>query len=266
MVARMLRRLLLLALIALPATAGAQNVAPPTEAELAVITTRGRLLAAYDYASWHGTDAVLAKWKEPAGVEGFLARQGQDGRWYVLFGRLNAASDSLLVAARADQASNLDSFSPTIHPTPVLGSDVERRMFRAMRTAGADLKTIPPPHNGTYNSYVLAGKDGGWLVYFLPGQTQPNAIPHGGDFRYEVSADGATIQSRFAMHRGVINLWLPPDAVAGMHTVIVADRPQESDVFLVLSRKPAKPELVGTAHFNFEIATDGTISWRSNGK
>jgi hypothetical protein len=44
--------------------------------------------------------------------------------------------------------------------------------------------------------------------------------------------------------------------------VLTADLPQDSDVFLVLTRRPLKPELIATEHFDYEIHTDGTISWR----
>ena len=86
--------------------------------------------------------------------------------------------------------------------------------------------------------------------------------PHGGDFRYVVSADGATIISKFQMHRTVLMSAVPANAVAGMHTVITGDVPMESCVFLVLSRQPSRPELVATEHFDFEIHRDGSIEWR----
>jgi hypothetical protein len=222
---------------------------------------RGRLLAAYDRAAWHGTDAILAKLPNPVGVEGFLALQDRAGSWHVLFGRLSPAGDTLFVVARADQTSGPDSFRVAIPASQTVGSATEREAFRAMRTASVDIKAGPRVWGGTYNSYVLPRTDGSWLVYFLPAQTQQGVYPHGGDYRYVVSPDGGTVQSKFQMHRTVLMLSVPADAVAGMHTVLVADLPQDSDVFLVLSRTPLKPELVATEHFNYQIQTDGTITW-----
>ncbi|MES2124106.1 MAG: hypothetical protein V4503_05400 [Gemmatimonadota bacterium] len=250
-------------LLALTATLGAQSPAvPPDTAALRTITARGRILAAYDQAAWHGTDAVMARLPNPAGIEGFLATQDAGGKWHVLFGRLDATAETLLVAARADQATRPDSFLVTLSPNPVAGTDAERRAFLALKTAGTDLASAPPPFRGTYNSYALPAPDGSWLVFFLPGQTQPDLYPHGGDFRYEVSVDGRRILSKFQMHRSVLMSRVPAEAVAGAHTVITADLPQESDVFLVLSRSPRKPELIATDHYNFEIHEDGTITWR----
>jgi hypothetical protein len=258
----MIHRPMLLAALLVARSIGAQAPAPPPDSALAGITSRGRLLAAYDRAAWHGTDAVLAKLPNPVGVEGFLAEQDRTGNWHVLFGRLSPAADTLFVVARADQATGPDSFRVAISAPPTTGSNVEREAFRAMRTAGADLKAGPRPWAGTYNSYVLPRPDGGWLVYFLPAQTQQRIYPHGGDFRYEVSPDGGTVQSKFQMHHTVLMLGVPANAVAGMHTVVTADLPQDSDVFLVLSRVPLKPELVRTEHFNFQVDTNGTITWR----
>ncbi len=245
----------------LPVSAFAQTAAPPADSVLAAITARGRLLAAYDRAAWKATDAVLSQWKNPSGVDGFLAHQDERGMWTVIFGRLCNTQDTLLVMATASQQGT-DTFSVALHTTPRVGSDLERRAFRAMQTAAADLQGGPVPHRGTYNSYVLPRTDGQWFVYFLPAQTQPSVIVHGGDVRYDVSADGATITSKLQMHRGVLVSSVPPEAVAGVHTVVTAGTPQDSDVFLVLSRRPLKPEVIGTEHFDYQIHTDGTISWR----
>jgi len=258
----MIHRPVLLAALLVARSIGAQTAAPPPDSALAGITARGRLLAAYDRAAWHGTDAVLAKLPNPVGVQGFLAEQDRTGNWHVLFGRLSPAADTLYVVARADQTVGPDSFRVDIPTGQATGSDAERVAFRAMRTAGTDLKASPRAWAGTYNSYVLPRPDGGWLVYFLPAQTQQGVYPHGGDFRYQVSPDGSTVQSKFQMHQTVLMLSVPANAVAGMHTVVTADLPQDSDVFLVLSRVPLKPELVRTAHFNFQIDTGGTITWK----
>ena len=246
----------------------AQDVpAAPDTAELRAVTTRGRMLAEYDRASWHGTDVVRARMPRPVGVEGLLAVRSADGRWRVLFGRLSAGKDSLIVVARAVQATRADSFQATIHEGTVLGDDGERNAFRALQAAGADLQRGPVPHNGPYNSYVLPRPAGGWWVYFLPAQVQRGVYPHGGDFRYAISADGATVMEKLQMHRTVLMSQVPPDGAAGFHTSIVSGTPVDSDVFLVLTRQPAKPELVATQHFHYEIRTDGSITWQpaSNG-
>jgi hypothetical protein len=64
------------------------------------------------------------------------------------------------------------------------------------------------------------------------------------------------------MHEALLNMAVPEGAVAGMHTVVTDDVPQDSDVFLVLVRRPAKPEIIGTEHYNYQIFLNGTIDWR----
>lgn len=246
---------------ALPAQILAQVAPPPADSVLAAITARGRSLAAYDRAAWLATDAVLARWPNPSGVDGFLARQDERGAWLVLFARLSSSQDTLLVMATAAQQTS-DSFSVVLHMPPRFGSDVERHAFRAMQTAAADLQSGPLPYRGTYSPYVLPRSGGGWLVYFLPARTQPSMNPHGGDWRYDVSPDGAIITKKVQMHRGVLMSSVPADAVAGMHTVVTADIAQDSDVFLVLTRRPLKPEVIGTDNFDYQIHANGTISWR----
>jgi hypothetical protein len=64
-----------------------QNLSVPSDTLLAGITARGRLLAAYDQAAWHGTDAVLAAIPESTLIRvgnTMLATQLADGRWTVL--------------------------------------------------------------------------------------------------------------------------------------------------------------------------------------
>jgi len=47
---------------------------------------------------------------------------------------------------------------------------------------------------------------------------------------------------------------------AGFHTHVLSNRPEDSDVFYVLTRRPLIPEYVGTpAKKIYVIETDGTI-------
>jgi 8-oxo-dGTP pyrophosphatase MutT (NUDIX family) len=66
--------------------------------ELDAITTRGRLLAEYDQAAWHATDAVVALHPDQSAVRGYLARRRADGLWEVVFGRLDPARNAFVIA------------------------------------------------------------------------------------------------------------------------------------------------------------------------
>ena len=92
-------------------TASAQTVRtiPATEAELAQITERGRNLAAYDVAAWHGSDAVMALQPAEESVVRYIAKRTGDG-WTVAFGRLNEKRDKFLINYEAIQGSTPKEF------------------------------------------------------------------------------------------------------------------------------------------------------------
>jgi hypothetical protein len=76
----------------------------------------------------------------------------------------------------------------------------------------------------------------------LPAQTVPSIYPLGGDMRYLVTADGNKIVESRRMHKSILENPLPPagqSAVMGFHSAVMADIPEDTDVFHVLVRKPS---------------------------
>lgn len=256
------RVLLLLAVFLAPGGLGnAQALSIPSDTLLAGITLRGRLLATYDQAAWHATDAVLALVPESTLAKvgnTMLAWQQGDGRWAVLFGRETERRDTLLVFYEAQPTDRADSFLVQKDSPPRVLLGRERGAASALQVARTDFGTPRRP----YNAYVLPRGDGAFWVYFLPAQTDAREFPHGADVRYLIDSTGRTILEKHPMHRGLLNLAVPDSAVAGVHTVLVDDVPQDSDVFLVLARRPHRHELIATAHYNYEIALDGSITWQ----
>jgi len=65
------------------------------------------------------------------------------------------------------------------------------------------------------------------------------------------------------MHKGLIvnRGGVPPGAtvVAGNHSHVLSDVPEDSDVFYVLTRKPPMSEFVGTQTAIYEVKADGAI-------
>jgi hypothetical protein len=225
---------------------------------LAGITARGRLLAAYDRAAWHATDALLAARADLTGLTGSVARPLEDG-WHVYYGRLTAARDTFWVAYEAIEAGAPDTFRLVQHAPVLPFVGWELRAARALQTGLSDFGTP----DRMYNAYVLPAPQDRFWVYFLPGQTRSGIWPHGGDQRYLVSAQGDSIIQARRMHRAVIEFTPPPaNAVAGSHAALVDDVPEDSDVFLVLWRQPPRAEVVVTQHYVYEIALDGVISYK----
>ena len=130
-------RHVLVALALFPASSLAAQVAPPTRDSLDAVTLRGRMLAAYDYAAWHATDAVVAHRPGAGEVTGYIA-QPRDGVWVVSFGRMSDDGQAYLVAYEARQdATKPDSFVVTHHTPPRAGSAAVERAARALDVARA---------------------------------------------------------------------------------------------------------------------------------
>jgi hypothetical protein len=230
----------------------------PSDTLLAGITNRGRFLASYDQAASHATEAVMSYNPDPESAGLMVAFERPDRHWDVLFGRLTERSDTFYVAYRAEETAWADSVYVRVRTSPQALTGFERYAATAVSTALGAFGTFSSP----YNVYVLPRRDGMFFVYLLPAQTNYGVFPHGADVRYLVSADGHRIVDQHRMHKALLNLALPDSAIAGMHSVVTDDYPQDSDVFLVLARTPGRPELISTEHHNYEIHLDGSISWR----
>jgi hypothetical protein len=67
------------------------------------------------------------------------------------------------------------------------------------------------------------------------------------------------------LHKAVIENEPPKDKdqqqVAGIHTHVLDETPEDTDVFHVLSHKPAVPEMILTKQFIFQVETDGAIKY-----
>ena len=247
----------LLALFLSAAAAPAQKrETVPSKEELAAITERGRRLAEYDVAAWHGTDAVQALSPAEGSVTRFIARKGEKG-WAVAFGRFNDRRDKFLVAYEAVQGASPTEFKATKHDPPKESTDFYLFAARAAETALKDFRGEARP----YNVAVLPAESGKLYVYVVPAQTRHGVYPHGGDARYLVSPDGSAVVEKRQMHRSVIEFEIGPTTEGSFHTAIVDNVPEDTDVFFVLSRKPSVPEFIMTEKFFYKVEPDGTIQY-----
>lgn len=253
---------LLLAGFALAAGLNGQEVRSPSPEELAAITKRGRLLAEYDQAAWHATDAVQTA--NPKTVEGqhYLAKK-ENGEWTVVFGALNAGKSKFLIHYEAVQQERPKEFAVKRDEPAKEDGGFYLFAARALELALADFGPAARP----YNAAVLPAKSGnagdpeGLFVYLYPGQIKAGVYPLGGDARYFISADGTRILAKRQMHKSVIENRPPKreKVEAGFHTHVLSDLPEDSDVLHVLQQNPPVPEFVSTQHFLYEVANDGTI-------
>jgi hypothetical protein len=199
----------------------------------------------------------LALKPEDGAIGRYIARRTDDG-WVVVFGRLNEAKDSFLIVYEAIQGSDPQQFTVKKYDPPQNDVAFYLNAARAIATALRNSQLEKRP----YNTYVLPLSSGQMYVYVLPAQTNADIYPLGGDTRYLVSADGATIIETRQLHKTILEN-KPPDKsakrVAGFHTHVLSDVPEDTDVFHVLRQKPPFPEFVGTKSGVYTVRVDGTI-------
>ena len=247
--------------LALPALS--QSSPKPSDKDFAAITARGILLAVYDQAAAHATDAVQATHPPGGKVTRYIAHQTATG-WIVDFGRLNPENDKFLVAYEATQPDGGPYFNVSKLEPERQDTDFNLAADRAISLALKDFVGANRP----YNVAVLpAGPDAdpaGLFVYLYPAQVKDGVYPYGGDVRYLISPDGSTLITKRQMHKSVLES-TPADIpksttpAAGYHSHVLSDVPEDTDVFLVLSRQPRMPEYVGAGGHVFEIEIDGKI-------
>jgi len=231
--------------------------AAPTSAELAAISERGRGLASYDQAAWHATDALQMANPKTAQGQHYLARV-EGGRWTVVFGALNAEKSAFLIDYEAvAQPGKPGQFEVKRDDPPREDGGFYLFAARALELALTDFGGVARP----YNAAVLPAEAGRLYVYLYPAQVKANVYPLGGDVRYLVSTDGAKILERRQLHRAIIEGGPAKGrkVVEGVHTHVLSDVPEDTDVLHVLQQNPPVPEIVGTAHYVYEIGVDGAI-------
>lgn len=239
------------------AWARGQATAPPTDEDLAEITDRGRLLYEYDQAAWHASDAV--QMANPKNVEGqrYIAKK-ENGKWTVVFGKLNEDHSRFGIAYEAGEQATLRQFAVRQEQTDRQDEGFFLYAARAIEVAMNDFGATSRP----YNIAVLAAPAEQLYVYLYPAQTKARVYPLGSDTRYLVNLDGTKILEKRRMHKTIIENQPAKQmkkVVAGYHTHVLSDLPEDTDVFHVLTQDPPVPEFIATAHFVYRVNTDGAI-------
>ncbi len=230
-----------------------------TDSQLAAITARGRMMEEYDVASWHATDVVLALKPKKGAVKHYIARK-TDAGWVVVFGRLNETRDAFLVPYEATQGSDPKTFTVKTYDPPKRDTGFFLVAAKAIDLALQNSEL----EKRAYNTYVLPADAGQMYLYVLPAQTVADIYPLGGDTRLLISADGDTIVETRRMHKTILELKNPSPSdskiVAGVHSHVLSDIPEDSDVFHVLTQTHPVPEMIGTENARYTVQVDGTIT------
>jgi hypothetical protein len=253
-----------------PGPLTAQGYAPkpgdppaPTRDSLNSISIRGQMLAEYDMIASIATDSVMARRPDRSKLRGYVARQ-RGNRWDVAFGYPSAGGDTFFVAYEARQReADPDNVDVTAFITPRADTGYYSRAYRALDAARKDFGTPNRP----YNAAILERpSDKSLWVYLMPAQVRNGVYPLGNDVRYQYSPDGTTLLAKRKLHNSILEYApgrgaeSPSDKLAAqMHTAVLDNIPEDTDVLHVLVRQPPTPEYVITDTYVYYIATDGRI-------
>ncbi|MGB8259081.1 MAG: hypothetical protein WCE75_01965 [Terracidiphilus sp.] len=245
-----------LALLCASAPAHSQVANKDLPAYLAGVTERGRALYAYDQAAWHGTDAFLDLHPSREGLARYVCVKTLKG-WKVVFPKWDTLHAQLLVAYEASDEQTPGHFTARRFDPPIEPIEDLAGMERALEAAIADFGSSDRP----YNTAILPAPGGDLYVYLYPGQTRDDVWPIGGDLRYTFSPDGKQILDKRQLHKTILDMRFDPklQIVAGTHSHILSDVPEDTDVLYVLTRKPSIPEYIAAGKRIFVVETDGSI-------
>lgn len=188
----------------------------------------------------------------------YIARKTDVG-WVVDFGRLNESGDKFLLAYEAVQTGNAARFE-------VRGFDPVREDTGWNLAAAKGIETAMRDFGGSsrpYNIAVLSAEHQRMYVYVYPAQVEAGVYPLGADVRYRISEDGTTMIEKRQMHKSIIESVPTRKEVkvaVGYHSHVLSDLPEDTDVLLVLTRKPQVPEIVVAGAYIFTIDVSGKIT------
>ncbi len=209
----------------------------------------------YERAVWQANEA-LTLLKVPLDSPGEYIAQKTDAGWAVAFGSLTEAKDVFSVAYEVTATGGGGKVSVKRLQPPRRDTGFFASAALAIETALADFGKTQRP----YRNAVLSAPAGQLYVYLYPMVTKKGVIPLGGDVRYLVSADGKTIVEKRLLHKTVFDTTMesPGQTVAGVHSHVLTDVPEDTDVRHAILRR--LPETIGCGGHVYQVAGDGTIT------
>lgn len=141
--------------------------------------------------------------------------------------------DAVAVVFRVDFSSGERPVAEVVDPPAPLSAEAQRR-WEARQLAVEDYS---PRCTATVNPVVMPAGDEGWMVYLLPGTTDPSARIVGGHVQVWVGPDGAVREAAPLTRTCMIQ---QADAPAGgglaaiMVSHVLTDHPRENHVFASL--------------------------------
>jgi hypothetical protein len=236
----------------------AEVTSPSSSSEFEDTTARGRLVAEYQTTVENAAKAIKPLKSPEQAVLLYIAKKTDTG-WHVAAGRLSQKRDAFLISYGVTQKSSHEDYTVNKYDVPAQDSGFYCIAAKAIGLALGDFQG----RNRLYNTVVLPAHSNGIFVYILPAQTTQDLYLLGGDVRYLVSGDGSNVLEKHQMHNAIIEFKGSEKSrtpAAGVHSHVLTDDPEDSDVSYVLSRKPSVPEFIKTRNHMFVVQVDGTIT------
>jgi hypothetical protein len=195
------------------------------------------------------------------GIRRFIVRRTPRA-WEVALGTLSAKGDTFNIEQLATPGIQPNRWASSLYE-PV---EPDTGYFlRAARAVEASVAMFRPTVRRPYAAMAIPADDGPWWwVYIYPTQIQAGLYPRGGDMRFRVSADGRVVLEFRQMHDEIDEYSARTARSASVtkpesQVVVSGEAPEDTDVFHVIQRRPALPELVSAAHFQYRIDVDGSV-------
>jgi hypothetical protein len=197
----------------------------------------------------------------PTGVKSLIARRTNVG-WEVAAGELSMDETEFLIRQLSTPGIQLDRWAASSFDPPRSDTGYFARAARAIATSLTMFRRVA---DRPYIATVVPATDGPWWwVYLYPAPTADGLWPRGGDMRFRVSTDGRVITETRRLHESITQYSARSARSSSAPAVdrpplVAGDTPEDTDVFHVLQRRPALPELMSAGRFQYRIDLDGTI-------
>ena len=242
--------------------AAARPAVPPPADSLDAITRRGKALALRDSIAWLGSGAMTALSTPPDGIRRLIVRETVDS-WEVASGAMADDGSAYLISEIATPGIQPGLWASTLYESPAPNQGYFARAARAVETSIAMFRR---PSDRPYIAMAVPADDGPWwFVYLYPEPVRAGVWPRGGDVRFRVSADGLVITETRRLHEDITEYSVRTARSASAPidrektSMVSGDTPEDTDVFHVLQRRPAIPELMLAGRFRYRIDVDGKI-------
>jgi len=180
--------------------------------------------------------------------------------WEVASGTLTEDGSAFLLVELAAPGIQAP-WATTLFEPPQPTTDYYARAARAIE---ASIAMFHRPAARVYVATAVPAEDGPWwLVYIYPAPKEKGSWPRGGDMRFRVSADGRVLTESRRLHETIteynVRTARPASALLDRYVTVPGNAPEDTDVFHVLQRRPAIPDLMAAGKYRYRIDVDGSI-------